>query len=153
MDAEKLKLLELADHETACEFPPGFDYRVSLKRVEELQPKLNAIVGKTFQLDLNVQDASFFTELAIFEPSGYGVNAYHYVLGVRFSGFGNFFTVWSNSLSEKIDEAKIAEVIAETEAAGFVYIDGETLERKYTGKNKYLAGNIENWWSRYFDYL
>jgi len=153
VDAQKLKLLELADHETACESPPDFNHRASMKRVEDLKPKLSAIVGKSFEMDLNVQDASFFTELQILEPPNYGVNMYHYVLGVRFSSFGNFFTVWSNSISEKIDDAKIAEVIATTEAAGFVYMDAETLEQKYTGKNQYLVGDVENWWSRFFDYM
>jgi hypothetical protein len=152
MDTQKLTLLELADHETACEFPPGFNHRALMKKVEELKPKLNSIAGKPFELDVNVQDASFFTELAILEPPIYGVNMYHYVLGVRFSSFGNFFTVWSNSIKEKIDDTKIDEIISETEEAGFVYIDAETLEQKYTGRNKYLA-DIENWWARYFDYL
>lgn len=90
--------------------------------------------------------------MQILEPPNYGLNMYHYVLSVRFSSFGNFFTVWSNSIREKIVGAKIAEVIAETENAGFVYIDAETLEQKYTGKNRHLA-NLENWWLRYFDYL
>jgi len=153
LDTEKLKLLELADHETACEFPPGFNYRASMKRVEDLKPKLNAIVGKPLELDLNVQDVSFFADLSIIEPPIYGVNMLHYVLGIRFSSFGNFFTVWSNSISEKIDDAKITEVIAETEAAGFVYVDAETLEQEYTGKNQYLTGDVGNWWRRYFDYM
>jgi hypothetical protein len=153
VDIEKLKLLEVADHETACEFPPGFNHRASMKRVEDLKPKLNAIIGRPLELDLHVQDASFFTDLAILEPPNDGVNVYHYVLGIRFSSFGNFFTVWSNSVSEKIEDAKIAQVIAETEAAGFIYVDAETLEQKYTGKNQYLVGEIENWWSRFFDYL
>lgn len=153
MDTEKLKLLELADHETACEFPPDFNYHASMKRVEDLKPKLNAIVGKPLELDLNVQNASFFADLFIIEPPIYGGSMYHYVLGIRFSSFGNFFTVWSNSVSEKIGEAKITEVIAETEAAGFVYVDAATLEQEYTGKNQYLAGDVGNWWCRYFDYI
>lgn len=152
MNTEKLKLLELADDSTACEFPPGFNHRASMKRVKDLKPKLSAIVGKPFTLDVNVQDASFFTELAIIEPPVYGVNMSRYVLGIRFSSFGNFFAVWSNSIKEKIEDAKINQVIAETEAAGFVYIDSETLEQKYTGKNRYLA-DLENWRLRYFDYL
>jgi len=152
VNAEKLKLLELADHVTACEFPLGFNYRTSTKQVEDIKPKLDAIAGEPFELDLNVQDASFFTELHILEPANYGVNMYYYVLGIRFSSFGNFFTVWSNSISEKIDISKIAEIISETEAAGFVFIDAETLEQKYTGKNRHLA-NLDNWRLRYFDYL
>jgi hypothetical protein len=153
LDTEKLKLLELTDHETACEFPPHFNYHASMKRVEDLKTKLNAIVGKPLELDLNVQDASFFTDLFIIEPPIYGGNMHHYVLGIRFSCFGNFFTVWSNSISEKIIDAEIAQVIAKTEAAGFVFIDAETLEQEYTGKNQYLAGDVESWWHRYFDYL
>lgn len=153
METTKLKLLESADHKTACEFPPEFDYRASMKRVEELKPKLDTILGRSLELDKNVQDASFFTELSILEPPTAGLNIYQCVLGIRFSSFGNLFTVWSTSIAEKVDEAKVAGVIAETEAAGFIYIDAETLEEKYTGKNQYLAGNIENWRERFFDYL
>lgn len=152
MDAEKLKLLQLNDDLKDCEYPSGFNHSASMRRVEALKPKLNAIVGKYFKLDENVQDASFFTELAILEPPIYGVNMYHYVLSIRFSSFGNFFTVWSNSISEKIEDAKINEVIAQTEADGFIYIDAETLGQKYTGKNPHLS-DLANWWSRYFDYL
>jgi len=153
VDTTKLKFLELADHETACEFPPGFNYRASMRRVEDLKPKLDTILGRSLQLDKNVQDASFFTELSILESPKNGMNIYHCVLGVRFSSFGNLFTVWSNSIVEKINEARVAKVIAETEEAGFIYIDTETLEQRYTGKNQYLAGNIENWRERFFDYL
>jgi len=152
LDTEKVKLLELADEPTACESPQGFNHHASMKRVENLKPKLNVIVGKPFELNANAQDASFFSELAILEPPIYGATSNHYFWGIGFSSFGNFFTVWSKSISGKIGDVKIAEVIAEIEVAGFVYIDAETLEQKYTGKNQLLA-DLKNWWSRYFDYL
>lgn len=67
MDAAKLQLLEMIDDLVACEYPANFDFCASMQRVKALKPKLDAIAQKSFEIDENVQDASFFTELAIFE--------------------------------------------------------------------------------------
>ena len=155
MDATKLQLLEMTDDLVACEYPVNFDFRVSMQRVKALKPKLDAIAGKTFEIDENVQDASFFTELAIFEEADFSSNTgkiIYTVLGIRFSSFGNLFTIWSNSVTEKLKQSKVDEIIAETERHGFVFVEVEALDEPYTGKHLHLS-HLENWWLRYFDYL
>jgi hypothetical protein len=53
-----------ADHATACEAPPDFDWARVIERVRNIQPEVESITGREFEIDENVQDASFFTDLA-----------------------------------------------------------------------------------------
>lgn len=72
--------------------------------------------------------------------------------GVRFSCFGNLFTIWRSSPSEKLTQQKVEAIVEAVEANGFVYVDEASLNEPYSGTNKYLQ-YLDSWWHRYFDYL
>jgi hypothetical protein len=154
MEVAKLKLLESVDDPQACEHPSQFDWHESMSRVRALKSRLESIAGHTFIMDDNVQDASFFTDLAILGGERY-VSGIGTVVGsriiIRFSCFGNLFTVYSTSEDEKLEESIVEKIIAEAQRHGFVYIEADGLEERYTGVNPHLKG--QSWWIRYFDYL
>jgi hypothetical protein len=154
MEATKLKLFESVDDPQACECPSNFDWQDSMSRVKASKSGLESLVGLTFLIDENVQDASFFTELAILGRERY-VSGIGKIVGskivIRFSCFGNLFTVYSTSEDEKLEESIVEIIIAEVARHGFVYVEADGLEEKYTGVNPHLQG--QSWWVRYFDYL
>jgi hypothetical protein len=154
MEIAKLKLLESVDDPQACEHPSQFDWHGSMSRVRALKSRLESITGHTFIMDENVQDASFFTDLAILSGeryfSGIGTAVGSRIV-IRFSCFGNLFTVYSTLEDEKLEESIVQDIIAEVQRHGFVYIEADGLEEKYTGVNPHLKG--QSWWTRYFDYL
>ena len=86
MDAELLRLLLQADHPSACENPPDFDWKGEIERVRALQPAVESIVGRRFEINESVQDASFLTDLATFidEPQPAGGILRHTALALRF---------------------------------------------------------------------
>jgi hypothetical protein len=154
MEATKLQLLESVDDPQACECPSGFDWHSSMTRVRELKSRLESLAGQPFIMDENVQDASFFTDLAIVGRERY-VSGIGKVVGskivIRFSCFGNLFTVYSTSENERLEESIVENIIAEVERHGFIYVEADGLEETYTGINPHLKG--QSWWIRYFDYL
>lgn len=154
MEAIKLKLLESVDDAQACESPSNFDWQESISRVRALKSRLEFIVGHEFVMDENVQDASFFTDLAISGQEHY-VSGIGKVIGsrivIRFSCFGNLFTIFATSDGEKLDESIVDGIIAEVQRHGFIYVEANVLEETYSGINPHLEG--QTWWVRYFDYL
>ena len=70
-------------------------------------------------------------------------------LGVRFSAFGRLFTTWGIA-REKLPEPVVAGVIGAVRAAGFHYVDTESLDEPYDGQHPTFLGGT--WWYRYFDY-
>ncbi len=152
---ELLKLLLAGDDADHCEAPPDFDWERERERVERLKPALDVIVGREFELEDRIQDAAFFAELSILSERPrfdrrLGTNVIDTVLGVRFSCFGHFFTVFSTAEADKIGDAEVEAVIAHIRYKGFVFVDPVTLELPYTGNN---AGVRGTWWGRYFEYL
>jgi hypothetical protein len=68
-------------------------------------------------------------------------------LAVRFSSFGNLFTVWSNTTLPKLT---IESVVSLLESSGFLYVLPECLDEPYTGQNAVFLG--QPWRVRFFDY-
>lgn len=159
MDARTLQLLLDADDRHNVEAPDTFDYQHELARVRALQPIVEQAVGQQFELDTNVQDASFFTELVIREQDA----QYHPMLGqafytifaVRFSAFGNLFTVWGNSPTNQVNKELISKVISIAQEHGFVYIDAVSLDEPYSGESTTFMEDVRvpTWWGRFFDCL
>jgi hypothetical protein len=143
-----------ADDDVHWECPREFDYLTELANVERLRPELESIVGRMFELDRNVQDAAFFTELASRTPP-LQTRAGRVILSnvaIRFSGFGRLVTVWGNvpeSLPSDTLKTALATVL---EARGYKYIPEIALEEAYQGHNQHEA-QIDTWWSRFFDYV
>lgn len=157
MKKEIIKLLEAADDPGNCEYSRDFNRYTSLDSVLDLKYDLEQIVGRLFELEDRIFDASYFAELDIKEPTPIKVldlgEVTLRVVRLRFSCFGNFFTIFEESLIDKLSPSIIKDVIAAAESHGFVYIDeGILLEEPYTGCNKELK-DISSWWERYFEYI
>lgn len=154
MDDEILNTLLQADHPNACEAPPGFNWAREIKRVRALQPLVESMTRRKFEIDEYVQDSSFFTDLGTFiderHPTG-GIHR-HTVLALRFSAFGGLFTAWSVCRDEdELADETIERVVGAVRQAGFVFVAAEDLQCEYTGANPHLSGT--SWWIRFFDYL
>ena len=152
-----IKLLEAADDPENCEYPRDFDLRAAMAHVVELKYDLDRIIGRPFELETRICDASYFAELEIKEPSPIKVldlgEVTLRVVRLRFSCFGKFFTILEESLTEKLRRSSIKEIIAAAEVYGFIYLDeGFLLDEPYTGCNKELK-DLGSWWERYFDYI
>ena len=132
----------------------GFDWRGELEKVRELVPVLEEITGRRFEIDENVQDASFFTDLTIDEElsGAQGGRLVLTVLGVRFSAFGKLFTTWSaEEASTPLPPEVTSKVIDAVHQRGYVYVEATALDADYTGANPHMRGT--SWWSRFFNYL
>lgn len=148
MRAELRRLLQSADDAVDAERPAGFAYDAALEEVRRLAPTIEAIVGQPLVIDEHVQDASFFTDLALQHAHGRFINT---SLAVRFSSFGRLFSVWSVCESdEALAPDVIARVVEVGRAAGFVYVDANELSEPYDGVHPHVRGT---WWIRFFDYL
>ena len=105
---------------------------------------MESIAGRQFEIDENVQDASFFTDLGTYEDEPQ--------LALRFSAFGDLFTTWSVCSHEsKLDPQIVEQVITVARRGGFNYVAADDLDAEYTGDNPHFAGT--SWWIRYFDYV
>ena len=122
-----IRMLEAADDPENCEYPCGFDRYVAIDRVIDLQCDLEKIVGWPFELEARIFDSSYFAELDIKEPTPTKVldlgEVTLRVVRLRFSCFGNFFTIIEESLIDKLTRSVIKDLIAAAEDHGFVYID------------------------------
>ena len=157
MKRDIIKLMKAADDPENCEYPRDFDFRAAMASVIELKYDLDRIVDRPFEIEDRIFDASYFAELEIKEPSPIKVldlgEVTLRVVRLRFSCFGNFFTILEESLIEKLSRSVIKEIIAAAEVHGFVYIDEEILiEEPYTGCNKELE-DLGSWWESYFKYI
>lgn len=112
--------------------------------------RLEPIVGVSLTIDENVQDASFFTDLACYRE------AYHRGIGkiltpiitIRFSYFGNLFTA---TKVDDFNEDAFNSAVVLVSKADFVYLPETQLHQAYTGANPHWANTT--WWTRFFDYL
>lgn len=150
MTDKTLQLLLASDHSSACEAPPGFDYRDAMRRVKALVPALERIVGRELAVDENVQDASHFTDIACYRDGvAKGIGAVRVpIIRVVFSSFGDLFTVL---FAEDLDQATVDETVSVVTSAGFTFVPADELEEPYTGSNPSLTG--VTWFTRFFCYL
>lgn len=154
MKPETLAILLDADDALYLEAPFGFDWHREMARVKGLKPSLEKLLNHELVLDEWVQDASFFAELHWLEPDN-APNEYFYVIQIRFSAFGNLFTIWENHETRRISPNLIEQVIQLVGQQGFRYVDFDELDEPYTGKNGLFkkAGHETVWYVRFFDYL
>jgi hypothetical protein len=146
MTPETRALLAASDHPTACEAPPGWDRASALGRVLALVPELRRIANVELALDDDVQDASFFCNVACYREERPGLSVP--VVLVRFSAFGRLVSAtWSDDLDAQRGE----ELIAALRDAGFDHVSADELDEPYTGVNPHVFG--QTWWIRFFDYL
>ena len=157
MKKEIIRMLEDADDPENCEYPSDFDRYTAIDSVIDLKYDLERIAGRPFDLEDRILDASYFAELEIRDATPTKVldlgEVTFRVVRLRFSCFGQFFTILEESLTDRLSRSIIKDLIAAAEDHGFVYIDeGVLLEEPYTGCNKELK-DLSSWWERYFDYI
>ena len=148
MTPSELSILRDADDPIACEYPAGFDWCRAIEEVRSLKPEIERIAGRAFELDDQVQDASFFAELAVHKPSERVIET---VFSVSFSSFGRLFTDWANCASERLMPQTASAIVARLKDAGFVHVSEAALALPYSGGNPVFAG--QTWGHRFFDYL
>jgi len=149
MNTQMLQLLQSADDAVNCYSPPDFHWQQAIERVRQLKPQIEQAAGRPFEIDEHVQDASFFTDLALLVPAD-EPRVIATVLAIRFSAFGDLFTTWTWG-AEQLPTPIVQEVITIVQGAGFHYVDAESLAEKYSGANPVFAGGT--WWWRFFDYV
>lgn len=143
MDETVRARLKAADDGEHWKSPPGFPLDAEIKRLAAVKPKLDRILG---QLELNkqVRDAAHFAELAARVHEGEVIMT---KLEIRFSAFGNLFTVWSRSP----DAAILRSIVGVLEEAGYTFVPIEATNEAYDGKNR-AKSQIRTWFARFFDY-
>ncbi len=149
MKPETLRILMDADDPVDDEGTSKAEGAETWRRVCALVPPLEAILGKRLELDENVQDASFMTDIALRAEAA--PRAWEVLAGVRFSNFGMLFAVWTSYPSWRIAPETVERIIQAVRAAGLVYVAEEELSEPYTGKNGAFTGST--WWDRFFDYV
>lgn len=149
MRPETMRILREADDPVDVEGESREGGEEAWRNVRALVPALEAILGKRLELDENVQDASFMTDIALREETAPRV--WDALVAVRFSNFGRLYTVWTSYPSWRIAPETVERIIGAVRAAGFVYVEAEELQEPYTGRNPALEGST--WWIRFFDYV
>jgi hypothetical protein len=134
MDHRIRQILSQHDSATHAEYPPDFDWRASMAAVKALKPHAEQILGQPLKLDDQVQDASFFAELFVFEDGAVGPNggtALVYKIAIRFSNFGKMATVHTNSVASDLHQYPVDQLAELLERHGFRYIPAEALGEPY----------------------
>jgi hypothetical protein len=155
MDARIREILMRNDSATAVEYPPGFDWQEAMAAVKALKPKAEELLGQPLKLDDQVQDASFFAELFVFEEGAVGPNGATtmvFKIAIRFSTFGKMATVHTNSAASDLRKYPVDRLARLLEQHGFQYIDAPSLGEPYDGKLNGLGADA-TWWFRFFDYM
>jgi hypothetical protein len=139
--------LQAADDAEHSEFPPAFDWPMSMNRVRACRPILEEIAGHAFELDDKVQDASYFAALSITEPIAGKPNHRREVFALYFSCFGSLAGVWNQGVFSQATLNRMKEAL---ETHGFVVVDAAQLREPYTGIHKGYVGRT--WLDRFFNY-
>jgi hypothetical protein len=142
-------LLEAADDPVHAYEPPDLDWDALGKRLTELRQTVSQIARRRFEVDDEVQDATYFGDIEHLRRNETS-NAWEQVLAVRFSNFGSLFTTLQGSEAEPLPDQVIAEVVQAVSYAGFHYVPFDVLGEPYTGRHPAFAGST--WWHRFFDY-
>lgn len=144
------------DEKDNWEFPKNGRWDLPFEEVQSIKPEIESLVGKTLDIDKNVQDASFLTDLGLLDDRHYdrekGVGSLSYLFAIRFSNFGRMFTIWGSEWPTNKDQYNLDSVLRLLESKGFKYIPADELGELYDGVNKPFEPML-TWWIRYFDYL
>jgi hypothetical protein len=151
----------LLQNDTAgdVEYPPAFDWQASMAAVKALKPDAEQVLGQPLKLDDQVQDASFFAELFVFEDGAVrpdGVITMVFKIAIRFSTFGKMATIHTNSVVSHLGQYPVARLADLLGKHGFQYIPAESLAERYDGKLAGLGQSVgggATWWYRFFDYM
>jgi hypothetical protein len=159
MDKETHDILVTADRLNEWEFPS--DSADDLwAEIDALLPMLESLTCRKLDVDRNVQDASFLTDIGLLSDRYYdrktGTGVIYYIFAFRFSNFGRLFTLHGGEWEERHQEFHLTECTELIKSRGFVYVRAEDLESPYDGINgsdNPIDGSPLTWWIRFFDYI
>ena len=156
MNEEIHSYLVSVDEKGNWEFPKNGRWDIPFEEVESIKPELEQITGVILDIDKNVQDASFLTDLGLLDERYYDrekeCGALSYLFSIRFSNFGRMFTVICSEWPENKEKYNLDKVIEYLQERKYKYIPEMELHEPYDGVNKPFEPNL-TWWIRYFDYL
>lgn len=156
MRPEIHNILISADKKDNWEYPKKFRWDKRMKMVQEFKNDFESVFKIELDIDKNVQDASFTTDLGLFDERFYDrktrTGSLRYIFSFRFSNFGNLFTILN--MPDKKDKyyTEILTCRKILEESEFVFIDSSELDEIYDGVNEPYENGL-TWWTRFFDYL
>ena len=128
--------------------------------IESLVPLLEAATCRTLDIDTNVQDASFLTDIGLLSDQYYDrstrTGVIYYIFAFRFSNFGRLFTLHGGECDERSGEFRLHDCIDLIVGKGFHYVIADALQAPYDGVNgneNPISGEPLTWWTRFFDYI
>ena len=135
------------------ETPSKFDYDGLMQKVIKLKVELEELFNVDFQIDDQVQDASFLCDLRIpkelipeLDPS--------LEYSIRISNFGQLATI---NFQAELGESTLKRMLESLEKHDFEFISTDELDSIYDGQFeefKKIGGDRgSTWYMRYFDYL
>ena len=130
---------------------------LKLHELEAIKPQIEVVVGRELDIDPNVEDATYLTDIGLLDDRYYNrkarTGAWVFLFAFRFSCFGWMFTVHGTEWRERSKEWNLDEVIRFLKDWGFAYIPEDELRVPYDGPNKWSVGGPATWWTRFFDYV
>src|SRR5207245_2128784 len=107
--------------------------------VDSLVAELESITGHQLDVDRNVQDASFLTDVGLLDYRYYNratkSGAIYYIFSFRFSNFGRLFTLHGGEWEKRFDELNLRACCDLILSRGFVYVASDDLDTAYDGVN------------------
>lgn len=159
MDHAVHQILTAADRLNEWEFP-SVDNVDLWPIIDSLVHELEAVTRHTLDVDRNVQDASFMTDVGLLDDRHYdrktGTGAICYVFSFRFSNFGRLFTLHGGEWEQRFEEFNLGKCFELIRARGFVYVAADDLDTAYdgiNGPNNPIDGTPLTWWIRFFEYI
>lgn len=159
MDRATHEILTMADRLDEWEFPSGDNVDL-WPVINSLVAELETITGYYLDVDRNVQDASFMTDVGLLDDRYYnraaGTGALYYIFSFRFSNFGRLFTLHGGEWEQRYEEFRLGRCIDAIRLRGFVYVAADALDSPYDGVNgtdNPISGSPLTWWIRFFDYI
>jgi hypothetical protein len=156
MNKEIHGYLVSVDEKGNWEFPKDGRWDIPFDEVISIKPDLEKITGVTLDVDKNVQDASFLTDLGLLDERYYDrekkSGTLSYLFSIRFSNFGRMFTIMGSEWPENENKYSLGEVIEFLQHRDYKYIPEAELHEPYDGVNEPFEPKL-SWWIRYFDYL
>ena len=150
MNAKTKSILQKFDEPNCWETPSQFDYNQLKRKVEELVNSLNSFFKQDFEIDDQIQDASYYFDIMIPSELLYSPKP-DLCISIRISNFGNLATLtFQNEYSWEVRQ----DLIRLIEAHHFTFMDEDDLMTPYDGILLAPNGNPNyNWFRRYFDYI
>jgi hypothetical protein len=136
---ETLKTFVKYDDPVNWEYPLNFNHKKEIADFKEFLSKIEVNLKEkiNYETEYHIQDASFHSQIYLSGGS------------LRFSNFGRMVTF---TIDHEVSQDITVLVKKLCSELGYLFIESELTEIRYTGNNSGVTG-IDSWWIRYFDYV